>query len=58
MKLLLTEEEVVSHLIKITAKKGHNFWSDHWIALKLLQEFLEIIFLGVAIELQLTEEEV
>jgi hypothetical protein len=32
----------------VSAQKGHNFWSDRWIALKILQGFPEAVFLGVA----------
>ena len=39
-------------------QKGHNFWSDRWIAPKFLQDFPEVIFLGVAMESLLNEEEV
>jgi hypothetical protein len=42
----------------ITGQNSHNFRSDHWIALKCLHEFLEAIFLGVATESQLDDEEV
>jgi hypothetical protein len=28
-------------------KKDHNFWSDRWITLKFLQEFLDAAFLQV-----------
>jgi len=38
--------------------KGNNFWSDGWIALKFLQEFLEAVFLGVHVESVLDEAEV
>jgi hypothetical protein len=37
MESLLVEEEVLSLQTGITTKKGHNFWSDHCIALKVLQ---------------------
>jgi hypothetical protein len=35
--------------------RGHNFWFDHWISIKLLQQFLEDIFLGFDLELLLGE---
>jgi hypothetical protein len=37
MESLLGEEEVLSRQIGITTEKGHNFWSDRLIALKVLQ---------------------
>jgi hypothetical protein len=39
-------------------ENSHNFWFDRWIALKFLHEFLEAIFLEVAMELHLSAEEV
>jgi hypothetical protein len=39
-----------------TGQNGHNFRSDRWIALKYLHEFLETIFLGVAMESELSDE--
>jgi hypothetical protein len=37
---------------------GSNFGSDRWIALKILHEFPDAVFLGIAKELFLGEEEV
>jgi len=37
MESLLVEEEVLSRQTGITAEEGHNFWSDRWNALKVLQ---------------------
>jgi hypothetical protein len=34
----------------VSAEKGHNVWSDRWIALKCLQGFPKAVFLGVAME--------
>jgi hypothetical protein len=34
----------------VSAEKGHNVWSDCWIALKCVQGFPEAVFLGVAME--------
>jgi hypothetical protein len=42
----------------VMAKKNHNFWSNRWIALKVLQEFMEAVFLRVAIESILGDGEV
>jgi hypothetical protein len=36
MESLLVEEKVLLRQTGITAGKGHNFWSDRWIALKYL----------------------
>jgi len=58
MECLLVEEEVLSRQIVITAQKGHNFWFDRWIALKVLQQFPEAVFLVVHMESLLVEEEV
>jgi hypothetical protein len=56
--LILGEVEVWSRQIRITVQKGHNFWSDRWIAIKFLLEFLESVLLGVDLELLLGEAEV
>jgi hypothetical protein len=37
MESLLVEEEVLSRQTGITAENGHNFLSDSWIAVKVLQ---------------------
>jgi hypothetical protein len=58
MESLLIEEEVLSRQTRIRAEKGHNFWSDRWIALKFLQEFPEAVFLGELMESPLVEEKV
>ena len=38
--------------------KGPNFLSNRWIALKFLQWFLEAVFIGVAMEWLLGDEDV
>jgi hypothetical protein len=38
--------------------KGHKFRSDHWIGIKLLQEFPDELFHGVDEELILDDDEV
>jgi len=38
--------------------KGHNFRSDRWIAIKLLQEFPDALFHGVDEESILVDDEV
>jgi hypothetical protein len=42
----------------ITAQNRLNFWSDRWITLKFLQEFLEDVFVIVGMESLLNEAEV
>jgi len=58
MESLLDEEEVLSRQTWITAKNGQNFWSDRWIAHKVLQLFPEGVFLLVPFESLLVEAEV
>jgi hypothetical protein len=58
MESQLSDDEVWLHQTIVMAQKGHNFWSDRWIAQKLLQEFQKPIFLVVAMELLLGDEEV
>ena len=42
----------------VTGQKGHNFWANRWIAFKFLHEFSDAVFLMVALESVLGEEEV
>jgi hypothetical protein len=42
----------------VSAQKGHNFWSDRWITLKLLQGFPESVFVGYAMESMFSDEDV
>ena len=56
MESLLVEEVVLSQQTGIIGEKGHNFWSDRWIALKVLQYVPEAIFLVVPTESLLVEE--
>jgi len=55
---LLCEAEVSSLQTRVPVWKGHNFWSNRWIALKFLQEFPEAVFLRVDVESLLCEAEV
>jgi hypothetical protein len=55
---LLGESEVSSIETRVPVRKGHNFLSDRWIALKVLQVFPEALFLGVHVESPLGESEV
>jgi hypothetical protein len=58
MEYLLYEANVLSHQTRVMAQKGLNFWSDRWITPEFLQEFLEAIFLLVAMESLLCEADV
>ena len=55
MESLLGEAEVSSLETRVPVRKGHNFSSEHWIALKFLQEFAEAVFLGINVESLLGE---
>jgi hypothetical protein len=55
---LLREAEVWSPPTRVPVGKGHNFSSDRWISLKILQEFPDAVFLGVDVESLLGDAEV
>jgi len=55
---LLGDAEVSAPAIRVPVRKGHNFCSDRWISLKILQEFPNAVFLGLDVELLLGEAEV
>jgi hypothetical protein len=55
---LLGDAEVSSPATRVPVRKGHNFCSDRWISLKILQEFSDAVFLGLDVELLLGEAEV
>ena len=57
MESLLVEDDVMSRQTGIKAENGHNFWSYRWIALQVLQQFLEAVFLVLHMESLLVEEE-
>jgi hypothetical protein len=42
----------------VSAQKGYNFCSDHWIALKFLQGFPDAVFVGVVVESMFSEKDV
>jgi len=42
---LLSDAEVSSLETGVRVRKGHNFGSDHWMSLKVLQEFPDAVFL-------------
>jgi hypothetical protein len=55
---ILGEEEVWSRQARLTGRTGHNFWSDHWIAIKILNEFSDALFHIVDVETIVGEEEI
>jgi hypothetical protein len=54
---LLGEAEVSALQTGVQVLKRHNFWSDRWISLKFLLEFLNAVFLVVDVESLLDEAE-
>jgi len=56
MESHLNEAEVLSSQTEITAERGYNFWSDRWIALNVLNEFLEAVVVVVPTESPFGEE--
>jgi len=54
---LLGDAEESSLETGVRVRKDHNFGSDHWISLKILQEFKDAIFLGVDVESLLGDAE-
>jgi len=56
MEFLHVEEEVLSRQTGVMVEMGHNFWSDRWIALIVLQYFSEAVFLELPMESLLVEE--
>ena len=55
---ILGEEEVCSRHARVTVRTGHNVWSDCWIVIKILHEFLDALFHIVDVESTLVDEEV
>jgi hypothetical protein len=58
VELLLGYAEVSSLATRVPVRKGHNFCSDRWISLKILQEFPNAVFLELDVELLLGDAEV
>jgi len=54
----LGQVEVATLEIIVRVCKGHNCGSDHWMALKSVQEFQDAVFLGVDVEWPLGQVEV
>jgi hypothetical protein len=55
---LVGEAEVSSLETRVPVRKGHNFLSDRWIAIKFLQEFSNAVFLVVDVQWLLGERQV
>jgi len=55
---LLGEPEDCALATSVQVRKGRNFRSGRWIALKFLQEFADAVFLAVDVESLLGEAEV
>jgi len=55
---LLGEGKVSSLETRVPVRKGHNFQSDCWMNLKILEEFTDAVFLGVDVESLLGDAEV
>ena len=51
-------EEVWSRQTRVTVRKGNDFLSDRWIAIKSLHEFRDALFHIVHVESFLGEEEI
>jgi hypothetical protein len=58
VKSLLGETDVSSRQTRVLVRKVPNFLSDRWIDLKIIEEFLDAVFLGVDVESLLGEAEV
>jgi len=54
---LLGDAEESSLETGVRVRKGHNFGSDRWISLKILQEFPDAVLLGVDVESLLGDAE-
>jgi hypothetical protein len=54
---LLGEMKFSSLETIVPVRKGHNFRSDRWMTLKILEEFTDAVFLGVDVESLLGEAE-
>ena len=50
MESLIGEADVSSLETRVPFRKGHNFGSYSWITLKILEEFLNAVYLGFDVE--------
>ena len=57
MESLLGEMKFSSLETIVLVRKGHNFRSDRWMTLKILEEFTDAVFLGVDVESLLGDAE-
>jgi len=55
---LIGEADVSSLETRVPVRKGHNFGSDRWITLKILEEFPDVVYLGVDVESLIGEADV
>jgi hypothetical protein len=55
---ILDEKEVWSCQARVMVRTDHKFWSDRWIAIKILPEIPEAFFHIVDVESILGEEKV
>jgi len=55
---LLCDADVSSPATRVPVRKGHTISSYRWIALKILQEFPDTVFLAVDVESLLDDAEV
>jgi len=55
---ILGDDEIWSSQAGWTVRKGHNFRSDRWIAIKLLLEFPDALFHAVDEESIIGDDEV
>ena len=58
MESLIGEADVSSLETRVPVRKGHNFGSDRWITLKILEEFPDVVYLGVDVESLIGEADV
>jgi len=55
---LLGDAEVSSPATRVPVRNDHNFLSDRWISLKILEEFSDAVFQGFDVESLLGDAEV
>ena len=58
MESQIGEADVSSLETRVPVRKGHNFGSDRWITLKILEEFPDAVYLGVDVESLIGEADV
>ena len=55
---LIGKVNVSSLETRVPVRNSHNFWSDRWITLKILEEFSNAVYLGVDVESLISEANV